>query len=354
MKNIYKIALLFSIFIFSICSISLASATIGTVNIALNSTSCNATSTYSPSYVCNNLFDDNLSTNWITQDIPPFPVYAEISLFLNTSTDIGMLEIYQVSSGVLTYYAGNIIVMFSNDSITGNTTTDGNWTNITSHNYVSSIGNDLFNYSTGISLGNAKWIAIKFIDQQGALGVGLSEVKVYDYIPCVNDWIANFTTCINDTSFKTYYDANNCGNNVSLPIDNGTNVSGCACQPSWIQTATACNSNIQLINYYDNNNCNSTLNLPALNGTTQYCTIQNSVQFSPDQIVLIILGVFIIFSLVGAIALSEHFFGLCALFFGLMLSVFVTYKYPDVLSYASIFMILVLVVMWFTIHRAKK
>ncbi len=58
---------------------------------------------------------------------------------------------------------------------------------------------------------------------------------------CVENWTANYSSCqINDSQFKTYYDANNCGTFDNLPSDNGTWVACDYCHENIVTNETDC------------------------------------------------------------------------------------------------------------------
>lgn len=128
------------------------------------------------------------------------------------------------------------------------------------------------------------------------------------------------------------------------------------CTNNWIKTPQPCLTGIRLVNYYDDNNCTIKYNIPISNGTYEDCNtvIYNQTVYSEDVTILIILFLFLIISLICAIFVHEGFFGLCALILSIMMWTFINYKYPTMLMYISIFMIILFAVMWIVIGRIKR
>jgi hypothetical protein len=97
-------------------------------------------------------------------------------------------------------------------------------------------------------------------------------------------------------------------------------------------------------------------NIPATNGTYIDCTTITYVSpdLDEDLIILLVLFFFIIISTICAITVHEAFFGLNALLTALIFTVFIVYDYPEILLYASLFIIIAFSVMWVIIQRAKR
>ena len=127
-----------------------------------------------------------------------------------------------------------------------------------------------------------------------------------EYIPlCEENWVMNYTECINNNETKYYVDNNNCGTYNNLPLDNNT-IIPCGCFPLWTQNNTLCNGTSYVIRYIDLNNCNTTNWIPLDNNATINCeqineggVISNTVNSLINLIV-----VFVIFAVIIAFVLG--------------------------------------------------
>ncbi len=170
---------------------------------------------------------------------------------------------------------------------------------------------------------------------------------------CNENWLQNDTLCNTWNYTINYYDSNDCGTVIDLPIGNGTLVD-CHCYPSWNQNVMPCVNGVKQVLYVDNNICNSTENLPVNNGTNEYCSITVNNNLSQEYIILIVLGIFLVISLIGGILLHEVFFGLCALITVAIGYTFLQYHEPMILIIIVTLMTLMFVVMEIIITTTKR
>jgi parallel beta-helix repeat protein len=126
------------------------------------------------------------------------------------------------------------------------------------------------------------------------------------------------------------------------------------CIENWIKDVNPCINTVRLISYHDTSLCNSLNNLPSDNSTNEYCNITQQTVYDESILILGILAFFILVALVCAIFVHEAFFGLTALLFGLVMSIFIYYDYPQILTYVCIFMILMFSVMWIVVHKVRR
>ena len=173
-----------------------------------------------------------------------------------------------------------------------------------------------------------------------------------DYTYCnTTDTYCNLTT--NDFSSGYYYQRLYTCDLTDCVLDN-TDCYIHICSNNWVANDSICINGIKTVSYNDINNCGLEYNKP--NNTIGSCTniVYNQTTYSTDTTILIILFLFMIISLICAIFVHEGFFGLCALILSLMLLTFIQYKYPTILIYITIFMIILFSIMWIVIHRIKR
>lgn len=130
------------------------------------------------------------------------------------------------------------------------------------------------------------------------------------------------------------------------------------CENNFQQSPQPCVGGLKQIVYYDANDCDTFIvsDMPANNGSYTDCIsyVYNKTVYDDDIIIIGLLIILLIVSLVCAISVHEGFFGLCALITGLLLATFITYDYPQILSYLMIFMILLFSIMWIIIYKHKR
>lgn len=157
----------------------------------------------------------------------------------------------------------------------------------------------------------------------------------------------NFTSGINGLKLYTC-------NGLECQYDNSCSIT--MCTNNWVKQVKPCIVDTKIIEYSDINNCSIQYNLPITNGTYEACqnVIYTQNTYQNDYVILIVLAFFLIIALICAIFVHEGFFGLCALILSLILLVFVTYAYDNILIYITLFMILLFGVMWVVIHKIKR
>ena len=77
-------------------------------------------------------------------------------------------------------------------------------------------------------------------------------VKI-NYEPCVEEWVAGQTACLNtDEILKIYTDSNDCGTYDDLPLDNASVVSSCNyCDSTYEESNTSCTTSDLIYTNYD-------------------------------------------------------------------------------------------------------
>jgi hypothetical protein len=199
-------------------------------------------------------------------------------------------------------------------------------------------------------------------------GIGVYNNISYTYIDLLgkhNSTIINYWTSY---TYEWYFDSTMISiGNYSLVSDTCDVYNNCLhteyctfniCQNNYVKEQTACINNLEQKLYYDANKCSVqyTTSVPSDNGTYISCTsviLQQKV-YTTDVIILAVLFLFLLVSLICAILVHEGFFGLCALICSLMLSTFISYAYPQILSYMMIFFIILFCIMWIVIARKNR
>jgi hypothetical protein len=128
------------------------------------------------------------------------------------------------------------------------------------------------------------------------------------------------------------------------------------CYNSYYKSTQPCVDNSKKIVYSDSNNCNQMLDIPSDNNTYEECIsiVYQQAVLKTDYIVIGILFLFLIVALICAITIHEAFFGLCTLIVALMMSTFIYYGYPQILTYLMVFCILLFSVMWIVIRTKRN
>lgn len=115
----------------------------------------------------------------------------------------------------------------------------------------------------------------------------------YDLELCVNIWISQYSSCVNDTQIMTYYDANLCNEQYDVPVDNNTIV--------------VCDDGIVSTEEYNARN----------------------IEFKENIMITILIGLISLVLIIFYMTTRSSLIGFILTIYFVLLSIYLFYQYPN-------------------------